>query len=81
MREMIMKRRTELIVIGVVALAAAAFAMKRGGRSEAGCAGAGAGCPWMSGMNVWSTSLPAGTNVGNTNSVVTGSESITNRTQ
>ncbi len=79
MRETIMKRRTELIVIGVVALAAVVFAMKRGGKSEAGCAGGGACCPWMSGLNVWSTNPWTGTNVANTNSALTGSESITNR--
>jgi hypothetical protein len=79
MREAIMKRRTELIVIGVVALAAAVFAMKRGGKSEAGCTGGGACCPWMSGMNLWPTNPWTGTNVAKTNPAVTGSESITNR--
>ena len=79
MREAIMKRRTELIVIGVVALAAAVFAMKRGGKSEAGCTGGGACCPWMSGISLWPTNPWTGTNLVNTNSALTGSESITNR--
>ncbi len=79
MRETIMKRRTELIVIGVVALAAVVFAMKRGAGREAGSGGGRACCPWMSGLNVWSTNPWTGTNVAKTNSAVTGSESITNR--
>ena len=79
MREAIMKRRTELIVIGVVALAAAVFAMKRGGGSACGGGGGGTCCPQMPGLNVWPTVLPAGTNLVNTNSALTGSESITNR--
>ena len=79
MREAIMKRRTELIVIGVVALAAAVFAMKRGGKSEAGCTGGGACCPWMSGINLWPTNPWTGTNVAKTNPALTGGESITNR--
>ncbi len=78
MRETIMKRRTELIVTGVVALAAAVFAMKRGVKSEAGCAGGGACCPWMSGMNLWPTNPWTGTNVANTNSALTAGETITN---
>ncbi len=78
MRETIMKRRTELIVIGVVALAAGVFAMKRGGKSEAGCARGGACCPWMSGMNVWSTNAWTGTNVANTNAGGAASGAATN---
>jgi hypothetical protein len=74
-----MKRRTEIMLIGVVAVAAAVFAMKRGGRSECGSRGSGACCPWMCGLNVWPTNLPAGTNLANTNSALTASESITNR--
>jgi hypothetical protein len=74
-----MKRRTEIILIGMVAVGAAVFAMKRGGRSECGSRGSGACCPWMSGLSVWPTNLPAGTNLVNTNSALTGSESTTNR--
>jgi len=74
-----MKRRTEIIVIGVVAVAAAVFAMKRGGRSECGSGGGGACCPMMSGMNLWPTNLSAGTNLANTNSALTVSEAVTNR--
>jgi hypothetical protein len=74
-----MKRRTEIILIGVVAVAAAVFAMKRGGRSECGSGGGGACCPWMSGLNVWPTNLPAGTNLANKNSALTASETSTNR--
>ena len=76
-----MKRRTEIIVIGVVAVAAAVFAMKRGGRSECGSGGGGACCPMMSGMNLWPTNLAAGTNLANTNSAQTASETINNRQQ
>ena len=74
-----MKRRTEIILIGVVTVAAAVFAMKRGGRCDAGGRGGGACCPWMSGLNVWPTNLPAGTNLAGTNSALTASETITNR--
>jgi len=47
MREAFMKRRTEIIVIGVVAVAAAVFAMKRGeiGLRSGGAARAVRGCP------------------------------------
>ena len=74
-----MKRRTEIILIGVVAVAAAVFAMKRGGRSECGSGGDGACCPMMSGMNLWPTDLTAGTNLANTNSALTAAEPITHR--
>ena len=73
-----MKRRTEIIVI-VVAAAAAVFAMKRGGGSACGSGGGGTCCPQMAGLNVWPTVLPAGTNLANTNSALTASETITNR--
>ena len=79
MREAIMKRRTEIVVIGVVALAAAVFAMKRGGKAEAGCTGGGACCPLLSGMNLWPTNSWTGSGTASTNSALTGSESITNR--
>ena len=76
-----MKWRTEILVIGVVALAAAVFAMKRGGRSECGSGGGSACCPWMSGVNLWPTNLPGGTNLANTNSALTAREPITNHPQ
>ncbi len=72
-----MKRRTEIILIGVVAVAAV-FAMKRG-QSECGSGGDGACCPLMSGLNTWPTNLPAGTNLVNTNSELAGSETSPNR--
>ena len=78
MREAIMKRRTELIVIGVVALGEAVFAMKRGGKSEAGCAGGGACCPWMSGMNLWPTNPWTGLGTAGTNAGATASGAVTN---
>jgi hypothetical protein len=74
-----MKRCTEIILIGVVAVAAAVFAMKRGGRSECGSSGGGACCPTMSGLNVWPSNSWTGTNLANTNSALTASETITNR--
>ncbi len=74
-----MKRRTEIILIGVVAVAAAVFAMKRGGRSECGSGGGGACCPWMPGLNVWPSNSWTETNLANTNSALTASEPITNR--
>jgi hypothetical protein len=74
-----MKRRTEMILIGVVAGVAVIFAMKHGAGPEGGSGGGRACCPWMSGLNVWPTNLPAGTNLVNTNSALTGSESTTNR--
>ena len=77
MRETIMKKPTELIVIGVVALAAAVFAMKRGGKSEAGCAGGGACCPWMSGMNLWPTNPWTGLGTANTNAGGAASGAVT----
>ena len=73
-----MKRRTEIILIGVVAVAAV-FAMKRRGQSECGSGGDGACCPLMSGLNTWPTNLPAGTNLVNTNSELAGSETSPNR--
>ena len=78
MREAIMKRRTELIVMGVVAVAAAVFAMKRGGQTEAGCAGGGACCPQMSGMNVWATNPWTGLGTANTNAGGAASGAVTN---
>ena len=74
-----MKRRTEIILIGVVAAAAAVFAMKRGAGPDGGSRGGRACCPWMSGLNVWPTNLPARTNLVNTNSALTASETSTNR--
>jgi hypothetical protein len=73
-----MKRRTEIVMIGVVAGVAVIFAMKHGAGPEGGNGGGRACCPLMSGMNLWPTNLPAGTNLANTNSALTGSESTTN---
>jgi hypothetical protein len=74
-----MKRRTEIILIGAVAVAAAVFAMKRGGGSACGSGGGGTCCPQMPGLNVWPTVLPAESNLVNTNLGVTASESVTNQ--
>jgi hypothetical protein len=74
-----MKRRTEIILIGVVAVAAAVFAMKRGGGSACGSGGGGTCCPQMPGLNVWPTVFPAGTNLVKTNLGATASESVTNQ--
>jgi hypothetical protein len=76
-----MKRRTEMVMIGVVAGVAVIFAMKHGAGPEGGSRGGRACCPWMSGLNVWPTNLPSETNLVNTNSALTGSESTTNRQQ
>jgi hypothetical protein len=72
-----MKRRTEIILIGVVAVAV--FAMKRGGRCDAGGRGGGACCPWMSGVNLWPTNPWVAVESTNGKSGVTAGESITNR--
>jgi hypothetical protein len=74
-----MKRRTEIILIGAVAVGAAVFAMKRGGGSACGSGGGGTCCPQMPGLNVWPTVLPAETNLVNMNLGVTASESVTNQ--
>ena len=74
-----MKRRTEMVRIGVVAGVAVIFAMKHGAGPEGGSRGGRACCPMMSGMNLWPTNLPAETNLVNTNSGLTASETITNR--
>ena len=74
-----MKRRTEMVLIGVVAGVAVLFAMKHGAGPGVGSGGGRACCPWMSGVSLWPTNLPAVTNLVNTNSALTGSESITNR--
>jgi hypothetical protein len=73
-----MKRRTEIILIGVVAVAAAISSMKRGARCDAGSRGGGACCPLMSGLNLWSTNSWA---VESTNGKpgLAAIESITNR--
>lgn len=75
-----MKRDLRVVVAAALVIGAAAvFAMKRGGGGGGGKCGGGACCPVIPGLNVWSTSLPAGTNAVNTNSAVTLSETITNR--
>ncbi|MCX6929636.1 MAG: hypothetical protein NT154_41440 [Verrucomicrobia bacterium] len=76
-----MKRRTEMVLIGVVAGVAVIFAIRHGAGPGGGSGGGRACCPSMSGLNVWPTIVPAGTNVMNTNSALTGSESTTNRQQ
>ena len=50
-----MKRRTEMVMIGVVAGVAVIFAMKHGAGPEGGSRGGRACCPLMSGMNLWPT--------------------------
>ena len=74
-----MKRRKEIIVIGVVAVAAAVFAMKRGGRPECGSGSGGACCPLISSSNLWPTNLWVAGEPTNGKAVVTASETITNR--
>ena len=74
-----MKRRTEMVLIGVVAGVAVIFAMKHGAGPEGGRGGGRACCPTLSGLNLWPTNLPGGTNLANTNAALTASESITNR--
>ena len=74
-----MKRRTEIIMIGVVAVAAAVFTMKRGGRSECGSGGGGACCPLMSGMNLWPTNPWVAVESTNGKPGLTASETMTNR--
>ena len=76
-----MRRRTEMVLIGVVAGVAVIFAMRHGAGSGGGSGGGRACCPWMSGLDVWPTNLPAVTNLVNTNSALTGSEPTTNRAQ
>ena len=76
-----MKRRTEIIMIGVVAVAAAVFTMTRGGRSECGSGGGGACCPLMSGATLWSTNPWVAVEATNGKPGVTASEPITNRQQ
>ncbi len=91
MREAIMKRRTELIVIGVVALAAAVLvglaivsSVNRGGTDDVGTCGGGGGaacCPLILDLNVCSTNFWV--QVGSTNGKagMAASESVTNRQQ
>jgi hypothetical protein len=74
-----MKRRTEMVMIGVVAGVAVIFAMKHGAGPESRSGGGRACCPWLSGLNVWPTNLPAGTNLADTNAGTTATESVTNR--
>ncbi len=66
-----------IAAIGAIT-AAAVFAMKRGGKSEAGCAGGGACCPWMSGMNLWPTNPWTGLGTVGTNAAATASGAATN---
>ncbi len=74
-----MKRDVKVVLVAALVIGVAAvFAMKRGGRGEAGKCGGGKCCPVLPGLNVWPTSLPAGTNVADTNSAVTASETVTN---
>jgi hypothetical protein len=74
-----MKRRTEIILIGVVAVAAAISSMKRGARCDAGSRGGGACCPILSGLNLWPTNPWVAVEATNGKPGVTASESITNR--
>ena len=79
MRDAYMKRRTEMVLIGLVVGVAAILAMKRGAGPRGGSGGGRACCPTLSGLNLWPTKLPGGTNLANTNAALTASESITNR--
>ena len=74
-----MKRDLKVVLAAALVIGAAAvFAMKRGGGGNGGKCGGGKCCPVLPGLNVWSTSLRAGTNVADTNSAVTASETVTN---
>jgi hypothetical protein len=74
-----MKRRTEMVMIGVVAGVAVIFAMKHGAGPEGGGRGGRACCPWMSGVNLLATNPWTEVGSTNTNSALTASEPITNR--
>jgi hypothetical protein len=74
-----MKRRTEIILIGLVAGAAAIFAMKRGERCDAGSRGGGACCPLISGLNLMPSNSWAAIESTNGKPGVTASETVTNR--
>ncbi len=74
-----MKRDVKVVLVAALVIGVAAVsAMRRGGRGHGGKCGGGACCPTIPGLNVWSTSLPAGTNAADTNSAVTVSETVTN---
>ncbi len=74
-----MKRDLKVVLAAALVIGAAAVvAMKRSGHGETGKCGGGACCPTIPGLNVWSTSLPTGTNVADTNSAVTVSGTVTN---
>ena len=74
-----MKRRTEMVMIGVVASVAVIFAMRHGAGPQGGSGGGRACCPTLSGLNLWPTNPWTGTNLANTNAALMASESITNR--
>ena len=70
-----------MVLIGLVVGVAAILAMKRGAGPRGGSGGGRACCPTLSGLNLWPTNLPGGTNLANTNSAQTGGETINNRQQ
>ena len=76
-----MKRRTEMVLIGLVVGVAAILATKHGAGPEGRRGGGRACCPLMSGLSVWPTNPWTGTNLANTNAALTASESITNHAQ
>ena len=74
-----MKRRTEMVIIGVVVGVAMIFAMKYGAGPEGGGRGNRACCPLMSGVNLLATNSWAAAECTNGKPELAASESITNR--
>jgi hypothetical protein len=74
-----MKRRTEMVLIGVVVGVAAIFAMKHGARTDAGSRGRSACCPLMSGVNLWPTNPWVAVESTNGKPGLTASGTVTNR--
>ena len=73
-----MKRRTEIVLIGVIVGVAALFAMKRGARPDAGSRGDSACCPLMSGGSLLATNLWVAVESTNGKPGLTASGTVTN---
>ena len=74
-----MKRRTEMVLIGVVAGVAVIFAMKHGAGPEGRRGGGRACCPLMSGVSLLATNPWVAVESTNGKSGLPVSEPITNR--
>ena len=74
-----MKRRTEIVLICVVAGVTVIFAMKHGAGPEGVGRGNRACCPLMSGVNLWPTNPWVAVESTNGKPGVAASQSITNR--